>query len=607
MPEISLENMGIGGILRDKEAYTIPPEYWSGGKNIRFVNGEAVKFLGEEEIYPSWGIGAVITTGTNAAQNDFVIDLSKDFVALGVNVGDLVQNVDTDNWAVIDNTPSATLLELDTSIFPSADANYAVYPAAVSTVPLWLLPWRDASATGYWLAATEDAILRFTSTVITDVTRASGAYTGDADTIWSGGVLGGIPILNNDAGDDPQSWDSGTTKFVDLPNWPASYSCKIMRVFKQFAVAYDVTDDSAVRHPHRVKWSSPAFPGSVPDFWDNANSNDSNESDLSEGGGFILDAEPLGDINMVYKEEKTFGMQHIGGEFVFRFYELPFKTGILAPRCAKTVKGKAFVVTKDDVIMHNGVEAVSVIDGFNRKYLFDNMATAKQRKTFVVPNYAFNEIWICFVSNAIDGNYADEVLVWNYEDNTWGHKQLDSVTHIGYGLLDKSSKSLLIDDQTQIIDTDTSRIDGSAFSSGAIRLLGAQEVTPTSRLIEFDTGNTNLGTLMVSNVERTGITIVGRDRQGQPKVSNYTTKMVQRIYPKLESTGAVDIYVGYQQKLEGSVTYSGPHSFTPGIDNHIDVRLQGKAICLKISSSTDMEWSASGATFELEVLGASNR
>ncbi len=112
---------------------------------------------------------------------------------------------------------------------------------------------------------------------------------------------------------------------------------------------------------------------------------------------------------------------------------------------------------------------------------------------------------------------------------------------------------------------------------------------------------------MVSNVERTGITIVGRDRQGQPKVSNYTTKMVQRIYPKLESTGAVDIYVGYQQKLEGSVTYSGPHSFTPGIDNHIDVRLQGKAICLKISSSTDMEWSASGATFELEVLGASNR
>lgn len=606
MPEVELENMGVGGILRDKEAHTLAPEYWSGGKNVRFLNGEAVKILGEEEVYPSWAMGALLATGTNENFIASVIDSSKDFVALSVQIGDIVQNEDTGAWGSI-TLVTTTHLVLNAVIFPSVGATYNVYAlGAAATPPLWLLPWRDATATGYWLAPTEDAILRFTSSTLLDVTRASGAYTGDGETIWSGGVLGGIPILNNDAGDDPQGWDSGTSLFVDLPNWPAATSCKIMRVFKQFAIAYDITV-SSVRHPHRVKWSSPATPGSVPSFWDNANSNDSNEFDLSEGGGFVTDAEVLGDINMIYKEEKTYGMQHVGGEFVFRIYELPFKTGIFAPRCAKTVQGRACVITKDDIILHNGQEAVSIIDSFNRNYLFDNIAPGKERRTFMVPNYAYNEIWICFVSYGVDGDYADEALVWNYKDKTWGHKVLNNVTHIGYGLLDKTSKSPLIDDQIHIINADSNLIDGSVFSSAKLRLLGVQESTTNSRFVEYDTGTTNIGTSMESHVERTGITIVGKDRQGQPKVSNFTTKMVQRIYPKIESTGPVDVYVGYQQRLEGSVNYSGPFSFNPLTDNHIDVRLQGKAICLKIASSTDIEWSATGATFEMTVLGGSLR
>lgn len=531
MPEINLENLGKGGILRDKPSHAIPPEYWSGGMNIRFINNKAVKFLGEAEIYPTW-------------------------------------------------------------------SSY--------TVPLWLLPWRDSSAAGYWLAFTATQILRYTSASIVEVTRTAGVYTGDADTIWSGGVLGGIPIVNNDAGDIPQGWDGATSKFLDLPNWTAGDTCQIMRMFKQFAVAFDISR-AGVRHPHMVKWSSPAFPGSVPDFWDNANSNDSNEINLSEGGGFIQEAEPLGDINIIYKEEKSYGMQHIGGEFVFRFYELPFKTGILAPRCAKTVNGQAFVVTKDDVILHNGQEAVSVIDGVNRNYLFDNIKTDSVRKTFVVPNYAYNEVWICFVSNGVGGDYADEALVWNYKDNTWGHKTLNDVPHIGHGLLDKSSISKLIDDQGDIIDDVTSVIDGNPFSAGKLRLLGSQAITANSKLIEFDVGNTNLGTNMESHAERTGLTIVGQDRFGEPKVSNSTTKMVQRLYPKVDATGVVDIYIGAQSRLGGSVVYSGPYSFDPYVDNHIDVRVQGKAVCFKIGSTGDIAWNASGAAMLLKVIGGSNR
>lgn len=539
MPYVELENFGIGGIVRDVEAYNLEPEYWSNGKNIRFINGEAVKVLGETETYPSW-------------------------------------------------------------------SSYSV--------PLYLMPWRDASATGYWLACTENEILKYTSSTVTDVTRGAVTtpkvpYVANGDSIWTGGVIGGIPVLNNDYGtDDPQSWNSTNGEFEDLPNWPAGDTCTIMRVFKQFIIAYDITR-SGTRHPHMVKWSSPAYPGSVPDFWDNANSNDSNETNLSEGGGFIVDAEPLGDINCIYKEEKTYGMQHTGGEFVFNLYALPFNTGMLAPRCAKTIKGKHFVVTSDDVIVHNTQEAISVIDKKNRAYFFNNLSDTKHRKTFVVPNYALNEVWICFVTSGVDGDYADEALIWNYKDNTWGHKQLFDVPHIAFGLLDKSGVSMIIDDQTQTIDDDTSLVDGSYFSSGKIRLLGSQATTSNSKLLEFDTPaiSTNENGPMDSFVERTGITIIGKARDGSPRVSNYTTKMVQRIYPKVNAITSVNIWVGYQAQLEGSINYSGPYSYDPVIDNHIDVRVQGKAICLKIGSSTDIEWSSSGATFEMEVLGGSVR
>lgn len=604
MPEVELENFGVGGILRDKKAYTIPPEFWTAGKNVRFVNGEAHKILGEQEIYPSWGYDITSEGTLETVVTVTITDNEATFQTDGLTGGETIYNITDGTNTTIASVSSETTLVVTSAIF-AVDDYYIVGSTTSYTVPLWLMPWRDATATGYWLAPTAEKILRYSPASITDVTRTASDYNGDADTLWSGGVLGGIPILNNDAGDVPQGWN-GTSDFVDLPNWTAGDTCNIMRIFKQFAVAYDVSR-SSTRHPHMVKWSSPAFPGSVPDFWDNANSNDSNETNLSEGGGFIIDAEPLGDINMIYKEEATYGMQHVGGEFVFRFFPMPFKSGMLAPRCAKTVKGQAFVVTKDDVITHNGQEAVSVIDGVNRNYLFNNMSSAKYRKTFVTPNYAYNEIWICFVSNGVDGDYADEALIWNYKDNTWGHKTLLDVPHIGYGLLDKSAQSSIIDDQGQVIDTDTSIIDGNTHSSGRIRLLGIQADTLTSRMLEFDTGTTNSGTTMPAYVERTGITIVGKDRQGQPKVSNFTTKMVQRVYPKIASTGSVDVYIGYQARLEGSITYSGPHAFDPAVDNHIDIRLQGKAICLKIGSSADIEWSVSGATFEMEVLGGSVR
>lgn len=615
MPEISFDNLGIGGIIRDRAGHTLAPEFWTGGKNVRFVKGRAEKAKGSQEVLIPVTVydpaGTLKASGTNTSTGgSLLIDSGATFVTAGIVPGQWVVNGATSARTTVKSVDAETQLTLYADIFPSSPVAYTV--RAGNTNPaLWLMPWREVT-TSYWLACMDQKILRITADTFEDVTRTASDYATDTTKIWSGGVIGGLPVLNHDKGDDPQGWDSGTGKFVDLVNWPANTTARIMRVFKQYLVAMDITV-SGTRQPHTIKWSSPALPGSYPSYWDNAITNDSNESPLSEGGGFIIDAARLGNINLIYKEELTYSMEHVGGQYVFAFRQLPFATGLYAPRCVKDFFGKHFVVTRGDVILHNGQEATSIIDNKNRDYLFDNMAIGKERATFVVPNYAANEMWICFVSNSVNGSFADEVMIYNWKDQTWGHRALGQVgglggvPHIGFGLLDKTAVSQFIDDQSQFIENDASFIDAVTDAAGKMRMLGSMENTTTYKLVEFDITDAEQTNVITSYVERTDLAIVGHDRQGNPKVDPASTKFVRRVYPKVEATNALNIYVGSQQKLGGSVTYFGPFAFNPETDDHIDCRVQGKAIAIKIESTTDASWHCTGFVLDLEIIGKSVR
>jgi len=476
-------------------------------------------------------------------------------------------------------------------------------------VPLWLLPWNNGG-TLEWLAPSSGKIVKMINGSTLDVTRTTGGdYSATNTSIWSGGVIGGVPILTNDSHTDiPQSWNNSTGKMQDLPNWTVGAKAKIIRIFKQYVVALDILQPGGSREPHTVKWSNPALPGTVPTKWDNANDNDSNEQPLSEGGGFIIDAQPLRDALVVYKEQSTYLMQLTSGPFVFNFRRIFDNEGLLAPRCAKTFDNKHFVVSQGDVRVHDGQTSVSVIDKVLRNWMFNNIQESTLRQTFVTPNYANNEMWICFITNSVAGTFADIALIWNWKENTWGIRDLPDVPHIAYGLIDKTGvTSKIIDDQTQIIDTDTSVIDGSPFSSGQLRLAGVGNATANDKLIEFDITTQEQGANLVSFLERTGIIVIGKDQFGEPKLDQTSLKLLSRLWLKLEATGAVDVYIGSQSTIEGAITWSGPFPYTVGVTPHIDTRVQGVALAIKIESTGNIEWSCTGVSFNVEIIGGATR
>ena len=65
---------------------------------------------------------------------------------------------------------------------------------------------------------------------------------------------------------------------------------------------------------------------------------------------------PLGDVNIVYKEDSIWSMAFEGGQSIFGFRQLFDDVGILGRHCAKSFNNKHFVVSEDDVYVHDGVE-----------------------------------------------------------------------------------------------------------------------------------------------------------------------------------------------------------------------------------------------------------
>ncbi len=466
----------------------------------------------------------------------------------------------------------------------------------------WIMP-APTPNTYFWLCATLAKVHVWDGSTYTDITRASGDYSAIDDNLWNGGLLADVPVINNGV-DDPQSWDPQTivTKLVDLPNWPAATTAKVIRPFGPFLVALDVTK-SGVRHRHMVKWSHPADPGTVPISWDETDpTKDAGENNLTDvQAGALLDAWPLGDALMLYKAGSVWSMRHVRGLLIFDFENVFETIGILATHCVKVVprKRQHFVATGDDLIVHNGVEAESVLDKRMRKYLGNLIDTNNFERSYVVANVSKNEMWFCFPTTG--SLTPDHAVIWNFVDGSIAERDLPSASFMSLGIVSEA-ESKIWDSQATTWDAFVGTWDDSKFGQQAFDLLMAEPGSTKLHLMDrgddFDTG------AISAHLERTGLSIVGRDRQGNPRVDFTRRKMIRRIWLKATG-GPFTVRVGSQEIEDGAVTWSTSQTFTPGVDRYLDFEdpVSGLLMAVRIESSSGEQWALSGYDIEVELLG----
>ena len=409
----------------------------------------------------------------------------------------------------------------------------------------------------------------------TEIT-GSPAPTGVASDRWTGGVLNGVLIVNNGK-DKPQFWGGNVANdLAALTNWPSTATCKVMRPFRNYLVALDVTK-SSTRYPHMVKWSSAADPGTVPASWDETNpANDAGEVDLAETTDAMVDALPLGDALIIYKSSSMYSMTYIGGQFIFSFRRLPGETGMLAPNCGAIVPMGHVVLTAGDVVLFNGQQTKSILTGKMRKWLFNNLDSNYYGRSFVVSNPQLNEVWVCFPTTGSD--VCTKAVIWNWADNTLTVRDLDGATCAASGPFTYTISNPWSSNAYNW-DTDPTVWDVSDIPlSQASLLLG----TDAPQLLVADLTTQFHGVAFTALMERTGLTFDDPDR----------VKLMTSITPRVDGATGQTLYIqaGAAMDAEGTYTWGTPVTYTIGSTRKADVMASGRFLAYRVYSTASINW-----------------
>lgn len=458
-----------------------------------------------------------------------------------------------------------------------------------SVAPYYLLPVQNETVQ-YWVYCGLTSVYVTQGTSHHDISGAT--YRANADDSWHGGVLNGVPFLNNGV-DAPQYWSSVSpgTALSDLVNWPANTTCKILRPFKNYLIALDVTKSTG-RFPQLVKWSDQADPGAAPGSWDETDPTvDAGESVLSERGGYIVDGGSLGDSFIIYREWSTWEMRYIGGRYIFSFRNIPVHHGIFARGCFTEFDGGHCVLTPTDLIIHNGASMQSIGDARMKDTLFSEIDSTNARRTYMAHHKGEYEIWICYPESG--QSFATKALVWNYRYDTMGFRTLPGARHIEFDVVDSTLLGT-IDSYTGTIDSYTDVYDKRLYDPHKGRLLMAD--TTNTRLFQIDNTNQFNGTSFTSTLQKTDIIMDG-DIQ--------SLKRITRIRPRIEATNGtqISIRVGYQNTIGASVTWGTAQTFTVGTDYKVDFSeaSNGRLLAVEFETTGNVAWKLHGYDIDWKV------
>lgn len=387
-----------------------------------------------------------------------------DVGALGVNTDLAPDAVPPNGW-----TAGKNIRFFNRKVF----ASYG--HASLLGVPIfdgyYLFPTLDNANNVLWAYMAPTAVGATDGVTHQDITRVAGAYTGTNAALWQGYNFGGISIFNNGV-DNPQMWNTPAlgTKLADLTNWPASTLARVVKGYKRYLVAYDVTK-GATRYQHMVKWSALADIGSIPPTWDPTDTTrEAGEWELKETEGAIIEAEPLGERNIIYKDDSVWSMREIGGRYIFAFDPLFSDFNILAPRCVGAWGQYHVVATKEDVVIHDGVNIESLIDNKMRRWYLGRFDISNVFRSFIAMNYAENEAWVCIPEQG--QTLPSVAMIINLKDKTCVMRDLPSVAHIHYGKQPTSSSGTTFDTVTTSFDATVGYFGQSETAANRKRLVG---------------------------------------------------------------------------------------------------------------------------------------
>jgi len=425
------------------------------------------------------------------------------------------------------------------------------------------------------LVAGADSIVSVSATTESDVTPGGGLTTVGYNA-WSGGTLHGIGLLNNGV-DPPQYW-TGTGSVADLPNWISGELCQVLRPFKNFVFAGNISNASDT-FPTLLKWSSPADPGSAPASWDESDpTEDTGTLPLSDTPGGIIDMMAAGDSFFVYKEDAVYELNYIGGDQIFRSAPRFYHFGLTAKHCTFFHRGVSYAMGADDIVAHTSTEMRSIATKAVRNRIYGGITGSCACKNFVAFDTATQELMFCVPFNSHLPDYA---FTYNPVTQKWGERELPQTAFINSGKTVFDSAGSW-DGDSGTWDTDVDPWGNLISLAARMYMLGAGN----SKLFVLGQTEEQDGSPMAVVMERKSLDF---GSEGKP---NEAIKFVSRIRPNIIAVAGtqVQVEIGSQMKLGDAVTWTTPQTFTVGTTRDLCFRVNGRYISWRVSSSGSDPW-----------------
>jgi len=519
---------------------------------------------------------------------------------------------------------------------------YADWAAPTTGFNAGFLLSAGANSQNYWLVAGRTKVESFDGFTFTDVSSAAG-YTGlgtNDELLWTGCVLGGIPIVNNPQG-VPEYWspaDPGQVlqplMFDAVNTWAVQgLSCRVLRAHKNFLFALNLSE--VTEKPDSYRWSTAADINGLPYTWDETDTSGlAGIASLGGDGGDIVYGLTLRDSFIIYSRNAIDVLDYTGGEFIWRRRELSNTIGLLNTNCVVEANGHHYFITASDVMRTDGTTITSIIHGIVKQKFFDELDMTRFKQCFVMHNVNLNEVWFCIPTGGTD--YPSVAYVFNWEDESWAIRDLPNCAFAAFGILYSGPQG-------------PAGLGSDGFGGGAGGPVGSaptwanwagswdvqegtwnsgsagQGTTTTLPDGTPDPGGTpytyNLQTefadspVCVINSDSalklleptSGITSGTRDtyleRTDFPLGGLQQVTTITAVYPKIRGTSPVTIQFGSQKLPGGAVNWKPSVTFTPGVDRKIDLRSTGSLHAWRISSSGITNWVLSGMDLIYERAG----
>lgn len=435
----------------------------------------------------------------------------------------------------------------------------------------------------------------YNGTTWTDISQV-GAYTGidvGDELLWTGCLLGNIPIVNN-VQDYPAYWSPQQTaqklqplNFKVGQTWQAKgLSAKVIRSHKNFLFAINL-QLSGVIQATSYRWSHPADINGLPYTWD--------ETDLaaiagiaSVGGdmGDLVDGMTLRDNFMLYSQRGISVLSYVGGEFVWARNVLTTSYGLLAKNCVVESKGYHYFLSNGDILKTDGNSIVSVLHNQMQTQLVGNIDPTYYMNSFAYANPITEEIWICVPQ--VGNTLPNIAFVINTQDDLVSMRSIPSTTtgiNFGPNLQVPILWSNVLGNWNENPKNWT--YDPTSIFSRTI--VSTNNVNSAIISLELDDATTTQNTLL----ERLSFPVEGQE----------VVTTTQSVFPHIISQSPVLIQLGSQQFVAGPIAWKSPVSFDPNTMRKVDIRTTGKLLSWRIYSTGTLPFTLTGLDIQYVVNG----